>query len=99
MTDLEVVMDGHLVLPSSDSKIRCSLENFTLDAERWLAALYWCIRTSYGNDAAHAAADFWLRVFEERLEGLSGLPELTRITAAAIALFVSNYRQAGFSAR
>lgn len=22
-------MDGHLVLPSSDSKIHCSLENFT----------------------------------------------------------------------
>ncbi len=27
---LEVVMNGHLVLASSDSKIRCSLENFTL---------------------------------------------------------------------
>ncbi|MCU1250498.1 MAG: hypothetical protein JWQ49_3527 [Edaphobacter sp.] len=45
-------MDGHLVLASSNSKIRCSLENFTLDAERWLAALYWCVRTSYGDDAA-----------------------------------------------
>jgi hypothetical protein len=87
-------MDGHLVLASSDSKIRCSLENFALDAERWLAALYWCVRTSYGNDAARAAADCWLRVFEERLEGSSGLPELTRITATAIALFVSNHRQA-----
>jgi hypothetical protein len=41
------------------------------------------------DDAAHAAADCWLRVFEERLEGSSELPELTRITAAAIALFVS----------
>jgi hypothetical protein len=87
-------MDGHLVLASSDSKIRYSLENFTLDAERWLTALYWCVRTSCGDDAAHAAADCWLRVFEERLEGSSGLPELTRITAAAIALFVSNHCQA-----
>jgi hypothetical protein len=86
---LEVVMDGHLVPASSNSKIRDSLENFTLDAERWLAAFYWCVRTSYGDDAAHAAADCWLRVFEERLEGSSELPELTRITAAAIALFVS----------
>ena len=86
-------MDGHLVPASFNSKIRCSLENFTLDAERWLAALYWCVRTSYGNNAAHAAANCWLRVFEERLEGSSGLPELTRITAAAIALFVSNHRQ------
>ena len=87
-------MDGHLVLANSDSKIRRSLENFTLDAERWLAALYWCVRTSYGDDAAHAAADCRLRVFEEQLEGSSDLPELTRITAAAIALFVSNHRQA-----
>jgi hypothetical protein len=86
---LEVVIDGHLVPASSNSKFRCSLENFTLDAERWLAALYWCVRTSYGDDAAHGAADCWLRVFEERLEGSSELPELTRITAAAIALFVS----------
>ena len=82
-------MDGHLVLASSDSKIRGSMENFTLDAERWLAALYWCVRTSYGDDAAHAAADCWLRVFEERLEGSSDLPDLARITAAAIALFAS----------
>jgi hypothetical protein len=87
-------MDGHLVPASSNSKICRSLENFTLDAERWLAALYWCLRTSYGDDAAHAAADCWLRVFEERLEGSSGLPELTRITAAAIAFFISNHRQA-----
>jgi hypothetical protein len=87
-------MDGHLLPASSHSKSRYSLENFTSDAERWLAALYWSVRTSYGDDAAHAAADCWLRVFEERLQGSSGLPELTRITAAAIALFVSNHRQA-----
>ena len=87
-------MDGHLVPASSNSDIRYFLENFTLDAERWLTALYWCVRTSYGDGAAHAAADCWLRVFEERLEGSSGLPELTRITAAAIALFVSNHCQA-----
>jgi hypothetical protein len=82
-------MDGHLIPASSNSKIRCSLENFTLDAERWLAALYGCVRTSYGGDAAHAAADCWLRIFEERLEESSDFPELTRITAEAIALFVS----------
>jgi hypothetical protein len=87
-------MDGHLVPAGYDTNIRCSLENFTSDAERWLAALYWCVRTSYGDDAADAAADCWLRVFEERLEGSSGLPELTRITAAAIAVFASNHRQA-----
>ena len=61
-------MDGHLVPASSNSKIPCSLENFTLDAERWLAALYWCMRTTYGDDAAHGAAECWLRVFGERLE-------------------------------
>ena len=88
-------MDGHLVLASSASKIRSSsLDNFTLDAERWLAALYWSVRTGYGNDAAYAATDSWLRVFEERLQGSSGLPELTTITAAATADFVSSHREA-----
>ena len=82
-------MDGHLVPASSNSDIRYFLENFTLDAKRWLSALYGCVRTSYGDDAARAAADCWLRVFEEQLERSSDLPELTRITAAAIALFVS----------
>jgi hypothetical protein len=81
-------MDGPLIPVSSDSKIRCSREIFTLDAERWLAALYKCVQTSYGNDAAHAAADCWLRAFEEQLEGSSDLPELTRITEAAITLFI-----------
>jgi hypothetical protein len=89
-------MDGHLVPVSSNSKTRCSLVKFTSDAERWLAALYLCVRTSYGEDAAHVAADCWLRVFEERLEGSNGFPELTRITAAAIALFVSNHLRAVF---
>jgi hypothetical protein len=58
-------MDGHLVPASSnskiccslDSKICCSLEDFTLDAERWLAALYRCVRTGYGDDAPPAVAD------------------------------------------
>jgi hypothetical protein len=86
-------MDGHLAPARSNSNIRCSLENFTLDAGRWLSALYWCVRTSYGDDAAHAAADCWLRVFEERLDESSDLPELTKITATAIALFASHDRQ------
>jgi hypothetical protein len=86
-------MDGHLVPVSSNSTIRDSLENLTLDAERWLAALYWCVQTSYGDDAAHGAAECWLQVFEERFGGSSDLPELTRIAAAAIALFVFNHHQ------
>ena len=90
-------MDGHLVPASSNSTIRHSLENFTLNAERWLAALYWCVRTSYGDDAAHGAAECWLQVFEERLEGSSDLPELTKITATAIALFVSRLVLTGLS--
>ena len=82
-------MDKHPDLGSFDSMIHGSLENFTLDAERWLAAFYCCVQTSHGNDAAHAATDCWLRVFEERLEGSRSLPELTSITATAIAIFVS----------
>ena len=82
-------MDKHLVPPSSNLVIRGCLENFTSDAERWLAALYWCMRTSYGDDAAQGAAECWLRVFEEQLERSSNLPELTGITAAGIALFIS----------
>ena len=81
-------MDRHLVTASSNSRSAALRSNFTFDAERWLAAFYWCVRTSYGDDAARAAADRWLRLLEEQLEGSSDLPELTRITAAAIALFV-----------
>ena len=66
-------MDGHVVLASSNSKIRGSLESFTSDAERWLAALYWCVRTSYSDDAADAAADCGLRFFEEQLKGTNNL--------------------------
>jgi hypothetical protein len=84
-------MDGRLVPASSNSKICCSLEDFTLDAERWLAALYRCVRTGYGADAALAVADCWLRVFKEELRGSSELPELTKITAKAIAVFVSPF--------
>ena len=73
----------------SNSIIRGSLESFTLDAERWLVALYWCVRTSHGDDAAQGAVECWLRVFEEELERSSGVPELTRITTAAIDLFIS----------
>jgi hypothetical protein len=93
MTSWRFSWTGILFPPVSIQKIRCSLENFTLDAERWLAALYWCVRTSYGDDAAHGAAECWLQVFEERFGGSSDLPGRTRITAAAIALFVSNHRQ------
>ena len=50
-------MDGHLVPASSNSKICCSLEDFTLDAEGWLAALYRCVRTGYGDDAPPTVAD------------------------------------------
>jgi hypothetical protein len=53
---LEVFMDGHLVPASSNSKFHCSLENFTLDAERWLApvadlpsARSFAGREQYGN--------------------------------------------------
>lgn len=89
MTFLEVAVDKLLVLAGSNSTIHGSLENFTLDAERWLAALYRCMRTSYGDDAAQGAAECWLRVFEEQLERSSSLPELTGITAAGIILFTS----------
>ncbi len=91
-------MDGHLVPASSNSDIRCLWENFTLDAERWLTAHYWGVWKSYGDDAARAAADCWLRVFEEQLEGSSDLPELRRINGAAIALFVSRLVLTGQSA-
>ena len=49
-------MDGHLVPASSNSKILCSLENFTLDAERWLAALYW---VHLEHDRRKADPELW----------------------------------------
>lgn len=86
---LEAAMYGHLVPVSSNSTICGSLEDFTSDAERWLAALYWSVRADYGDDAARAAAECWLQVFEEQLDESSDLPELTGITAAAIVRFAS----------
>jgi hypothetical protein len=44
----------------------------------------------YGDRAARSAAEAWLRILEERLEEPAELPELTAITAAAIAFSVSN---------
>ena len=91
---LKAAMDGHLGSVRSNSTIRGTQEDFTSDAERWLAALYWYMRTSYGDDAAYAAAECWLHVFEERLETSSDLPELTKITAIAIARFELSPQQA-----
>jgi hypothetical protein len=82
-------MPAHLVPASSNGRICGCLASFAQDAEHSLAALYYCVREIYDERAAHSAAEEWLQVFEERLEGSSDLPELTRITAAAIALFVS----------
>ena len=84
-------MERHLVSVSSNSAIGGVLEDFTSDAERWLAALYWSVRADYGDDAASAAAECWLQVFEEQPEGSSDLPELTRIALEAIALFASRW--------
>jgi hypothetical protein len=89
MTSWRLSWTGILFSPVPIQRSAALWRNFTSDAERWLAALYWCVRTSYGDDAAHAAAECWLQVLEEQLEGSSDLPGLTRITATAIALFVS----------
>jgi hypothetical protein len=75
-------MDGHLVPASSNSDIRYFLENFTLDAERWLSALYWCVRTSMVT----------MRPMLRQTAGCESLENDSK--AAAGALFVSNHRQA-----
>ena len=82
---LEVAMDAHLAF-HSNAKICDSLEIFTLDAERWLAALYWCVRKRYWDQAARIAADCWLRVLENALDEKCELAELETITKAAINL-------------
>lgn len=79
-------MDARLVY-SSNAKIRDPLEIFTTAAERWLAALYWCVRKRYGNRAARIAADCWLGILENGLDERCELAELERITKAAIILF------------
>jgi hypothetical protein len=81
-------MDAQLV-SSPNAKIRDSLEIFTLDAERWLAALYWSVRTCYGNQAARIAADSWLGILENCLDEKCELAELGQLTRTAIVLFAS----------
>jgi hypothetical protein len=44
----------------------------------------------YGERAANSAAEERLRIFEERFDEACDFPELTNITAAAIALFISS---------
>jgi hypothetical protein len=83
-------MTAHIALASSNDEIRDCLASFTQDAERSLAAAYHCFQEIYGDRAAWSAAEVWLRILEERLEEPGELPELTAITAAAIAFSVSN---------
>jgi hypothetical protein len=80
----------HLFPVSTKGNTCTCLASFTQDAERSLAALYYCVRETYDERAAHSTAETWLQILEERLEESSDLPDLTSITAAAIALFVSN---------
>jgi len=83
-------MTAHIALASSNDEIRDCLASFTQDAERSLAAVYHCFQEIYGDRAARTAAEVWLRILEERLEEPGELPELTAITAAAIAFSGSN---------
>ena len=88
---LDSSMPAYLVPTSSGGKT--CLARFTGDAERSLAALYYVMREKYNERAAHRAADEWLRIFEQRLEEAGNLPELKRITTAAIVHFVSTIAQ------
>ena len=92
-------VEPHYAVGRSNCKTCSCLASFAQDAERSLAALYYCVRETYGERAAYGAAEEWLQVFEERLEGASGLPELTRITAAAIALFVTSVAKPATASR
>jgi len=83
-------MTARIALASSNDEIRDCLASFTQDAERTLAAVYYCFEETYGDRAARSAAQVWLRILEERREEPGELPELTAITAAAIAFLVSN---------
>ena len=88
MMFLDSSMAVHLV-PANSREKPC-LASFTREAERFLAALYCCVREMYGERAANSAAEEWLRIFEERFDEACDFPELTNITAAAIALFISS---------
>src|ERR1700740_3274932 len=84
-------MTAHIALASSNDEVRDCLASFTQDAERSLAAVYHCFQESYGDRAAWSAAEIWLRILEDRLEKPGERPELTAITAAAIAFSISNF--------
>ena len=79
-------MTAHIARASSNDEILDCLASFSQDAERFLAAVYHFFQEIYGDRAARSAAEAWLRILEEPGE----LPDLTSITAAAIAFSVSN---------
>ena len=60
-------------------------------ARRWLAALYCSVRLSHGDHAADAAAECWLRHFEDRVGEECDFPELEKATKAAIIIFARNF--------
>jgi hypothetical protein len=70
-------MAAHLLIASSNGKTCGCLASFMQDAERSLAALYYCVLETYDERAAHSAAESWLQILEERLEGPSDLPSGT----------------------
>jgi hypothetical protein len=84
-------MDAFLVAAGFSATIQESRESFTLHARRWLAALYFSVRLSHGDHAADAAAECWLRYFEDRVEEECGLPGLEKATKAAIIVFARNF--------
>jgi hypothetical protein len=86
-----MLLDGSMPAQfvSATSNARTCLTTFMQDAERSLAAVYHSVREIYGEQAAHNSAEAWLRIFEERLGETGELPDLKRITRAAIRIFVS----------
>jgi hypothetical protein len=86
-------MDEFLGAAGSSATIDESRESFTLHARRWLAALYCSVRLSHGDHAPDAAAECWLRYFEDHVEEECDLPELEKATKAAIVVFAWGYHR------
>ena len=64
-----MLLDGSMpaqFVPATSNAKTC-LTSFMQDAERSLAALYYSAREICGEQAAHSAAEEWLRIFDERL--------------------------------
>jgi hypothetical protein len=83
--------DEFLGIAGSSATIHESLESFTLNARRWLAAFYCSVAAEPRRSCSRCCGRMLAEVFGNRVEEECDLPELEKATKAAIIVFARNF--------